>query len=255
MPAEPSQEAASDIVFSFASKAFTDGQNRKSGIFEVSGEVPRGQVIALVGPSGSGKSTLLSLCNLLATPDSGSVVVLGKEVREWNPMKLRQTVGLVFQTPTVFPGTVEQNLAIPAKLHGLPAPHAGEWLRRVGLEEGLAHQNAQDLSGGQKQRVALARTLANQPEILLLDEVTSALDPASAKEVEELILEIHRNEQKTMLWVTHSMDQAERTSDWTWLLVNGRLVESTPTAEFFHAPKTDLGRRFLAGDLSGRDEA
>lgn len=243
-----------DLEFRSVTRSFTDGQNHQSGVFDISVEVPKGKIIALIGPSGSGKSTLLSLCNLLASPDAGQVLVFGKEVREWNPVELRRTVGLVFQTPTVFPGTVEENLAVPAKLHHLPVPPAQEWLRRVGLDAELVHQKASDLSGGQKQRLALARTLANQPEVLLLDEVTSALDPASAKEVEELILEIHKSEQKTILWVTHNLEQAKRTSDLTWLLVNGKLVEAGLTRGFFQSPQTDLGRKFLAGELSGRRE-
>lgn len=243
-----------DLEFRSVTRSFTDQQDRQSGIFDISVKVQKGQIVALIGPSGSGKSTLLSLCNLLVSPDAGEVLVFGKEVREWNPVELRRTVGLVFQAPTVFPGTVEENLTIPAKLHHRPVPAAQEWLRRVGLDAQLLHQKASELSGGQKQRLALARTLVNQPNILLLDEVTSALDIASAKEVEELILEIHKDENTTILWVTHNLEQAERTSDVTWLLVNGKLVEIGFTQDFFQSPQTDLGRKFLAGELSGRRE-
>lgn len=244
-----------DIAFQSVTKTFTNQQGHRSGVFDITAHVATGQITALVGPSGSGKSTLLALCNLLSSPDSGQVFVLGNEVRKWDPVKLRQTVGLVFQTPTVFPGTVHENLTLPARLHHNNSINAEHWLSRVGLDRNLLHHDAKDLSGGQKQRVALARTLANQPQILLLDEITSALDPASAREVEDLILDIHAEEGKTILWVTHNLEQAKRTSDVTWLLVNGKIVENGSTADFFQSPKTDLGRRFLAGELSGREES
>ena len=220
---------------------------------DINGEVPEGKVLTLVGPSGSGKSTLLGLCNLFLTPDEGEVRVLGREIRDWQTPMLRKTVGLVFQTPTMFPGTVLENLSLASKIHGHPLSNARELLARVGLEPDLLNRAAQDLSGGQKQRVALARALANEPKVLLLDEITSALDPAAAKDVEELILGLRREQNTSVIWVTHHLEQARRVGDLTWLLVGGRLVESGATEAFFENPQRDETRRFLRGELSGRD--
>jgi len=110
----------------------------------------------------------------------------------------------------------------------------------------MLQKNVQDLSGGQKQRLALARTLVNRPSILLLDEITSALDPSSVREIEELILSIHKAENTTILWVTHDLEQARRVGTECWLIVNGELVEQGTKDEFFSSPKDDRTKQFLA---------
>ena len=120
-----------------------------------------------------------------------------------------------------------------------------KYMDYVGLTEDLLSREAKELSGGQRQRLSLARTLVNEPAVLLLDEVTSALDPISAHEIEELILRINREQHTTILWVTHDLSQAERVSDQTWLLVDGRLVEAAPTKLFFTEPKEEQTRQFL----------
>jgi putative ABC transport system ATP-binding protein len=214
---------------------------------------PKGKIITIVGPSGSGKSTLLSLCNLLRTPSSGAVYVFDKEVRAWSIPELRRRVGLVFQTPTIFPGSVADNLSVGHQLRGVRLEHPEVYLESVGLSRDLLAQPADTLSGGQKQRLALARVLCNEPDILLLDEVTSALDIGAAKEVEETILSIHQARKTTILWVTHQLDQARRVGDETWLLIDGRLIEAAPTASFFENPKEDLTRAFLSGELNRGD--
>ena len=246
--------SSDEVRFANVTKRFIDQEGAENGIFEVNRVIRKGQVVTIVGPSGSGKSTLLSLCNLLLTPDEGQIFIQNKEVRKWAPTELRKKAGLVFQNPTMFPGTVSDNLRISAHLHRMADIPVGEWLQRVGLSSGLADRSAGDLSGGQKQRVALARTLINEPDILLLDEVTSALDPAAAKDVEELILDVQSSEKKTVLWVTHNLDQAKRVSNETWLIVQGRLVEAVSTVDFFSSPQTELAQRFLRGELSGRTE-
>ncbi|WP_018130379.1 ABC transporter ATP-binding protein [Effusibacillus pohliae] len=219
---------------------------------DISGEVPTGKILTIVGPSGSGKSTLLSLCNLLLTPDGGEVRIHGKEVRKWDIPQLRREVGLVFQMPTMFPGSVLDNLALPARLRREELRRPEEYMESVGLSEELLSRKAEDLSGGQKQRVSIARALVNRPSVLLLDEITSALDPAAAKAIEELILRIRREQGTTILWVTHDLEQARRVGDLTWLLAGGRLVEARDTQSFFEQPEADLTREFLHGELSGR---
>jgi putative ABC transport system ATP-binding protein len=213
----------------------------------INGRVESGRIVTLIGPSGAGKSTLLAICNLLQTPDEGKLWVWGREVRDWRPTDLRRRVGLVLQQPVMLPGTVADNLAMAPRLRGEAAPEAAEQLRQVGLPPDLAARPAADLSGGQKQRIALARTLANQPDILLVDEVTSALDRESAQVIEQLIVHLAKSRSLTVLWVTHDLAQAARVGDETWLLAAGEVVEQTPTREFFTEPRTEFGRRYLRG--------
>ena len=239
------------IEFRHVGKSMKQGNQIVPVLRDLSGVIPHGCVVTLVGPSGSGKSTLLSLCNLLITPDEGEVYVHGREVREWSIPGLRQTVGLVFQSPAMFPGTVMDNLQYGPQLRGETLGNPKRVLQSVGLAEDMLARDAGELSGGQKQRIALARTLVNNPEVLLLDEVTSALDPSAARDVEEWILKVHEERGTTLLWVTHSLEQARRVGDWTWLLVDGQMAEVAPTEEFFETPKSDVTARFLAGELGG----
>lgn len=241
----------SAIEFANVTKMFRNGAATTTVLQSLSGTVPTGKILTLVGPSGSGKSTLLSLCNLLITPDSGQVYVEKKEIREWQVQVLRRHVGLVFQTPTMFPGTVLDNLNVGLQLQGKHVEDPEGLLRKVGLSPELLTRNASDLSGGQKQRIALARVFANQPKIWLLDEVTSALDPTAARDVEEWILQEQHYQNTTVLWVTHNLEQARRVGHIAWLLVNGRLIEAAETEAFFEQTQEDITKRFLKGELGG----
>ncbi len=246
----PATEA---IRFAHVSKEFTQGSQKNpiSVLKDVSGVVYKGSVVTLVGPSGAGKSTLLSLCNLLLTPDEGEVFIDGREVRQWPVQDLRRHAALVFQSPVVFPGTVLDNLEFGLQLQGKRLANPEYWLQQVGLPKEILGQQAEDLSGGQKQRVALVRVLATEPEILLLDEVTSALDVSAAREVEEWLLSWQRQTHHTVVWVTHHLEQARRVGDWTWLFVAGRVVEQAPTEVLFTDPKEEQTQLFLRGELSG----
>ncbi|GMA57473.1 putative ABC transport system ATP-binding protein [Alicyclobacillus sacchari] len=217
----------------------------------VSATLERGRTAAVIGPSGAGKSTLLSLCNLLRTPSTGRIEVAGKEIRDWPVQLLRQKVGMVFQAATMFPGTVEDNVLFGLRLHNRPLTDAGRLLELVDLPRGLLTKPATDLSGGQQQRVALARTLAMEPDVLLLDEVTSALDVHAKREVEETLLEIRSRLNTTMLWVTHDLRQARRVADDIWFLVAGRLVEDGPAERLLVEPATSELRSFLAQAKEG----
>lgn len=221
-------------------------------LHNVSASVPKGKVVTIVGPSGSGKSTLLSLCNLLITPDAGEVLVYSTEVRKWNVQKLRRQVGLAFQTAAMLPGTILYNLTLSSCLHKTDQGNPEEMMDYVGLPRELLDREAEDLSGGQKQRLSLARMLVTNPSIMLLDEITSALDLSAAKEIEKLIMKIHQDSGNTILWVTHDLAQAQRVGDYTWLIADGQLVESAETDQFFHQPEHEETQLFLKGEWQGR---
>jgi putative ABC transport system ATP-binding protein len=175
----------------------------------VSFSLHAGERIAIVGPSGAGKSTLLRLINRLDEPTSGSVLLDGEDARALPPQALRRRIGLMMQRAYLFPGTVRQNIAFGPAQHNqqLPEAQIDAWLNDVGLP-GYGERDAKTLSGGEAQRVALLRALANQPEVLLLDEPTAALDEENRRSVEELIARLIQQRRLTCLWVTHSLEQA-----------------------------------------------
>lgn len=176
-------------------------------------------VVAVVGPSGAGKTTLLRLCNRLEVPTAGRVLLDGRDLAGIDPVALRRRVGMIFQQPAVFAGTVEDNLAAA----GPSALGCAEALARVGLPADLLARRADDLSGGEAQRVCLARALRTEPEVLLMDEPTAALDPRSREVVEDLALDLARGGTPS-LWVTHDLDQARRLARHVVVLVEGRVV-------------------------------
>ncbi|MGD2215110.1 MAG: ATP-binding cassette domain-containing protein [Gemmatimonadales bacterium] len=192
---------------------------------QVSIEVRRGEVVAVTGPSGSGKSSLLRLLNRLDEPTGGGVYLDGRDYRDIPPRDLRRRLGMLLQRPFLFPGTVAGNLAFGPAAHDeqLAEETVAELLDSVGLP-GYAERDVRRLSGGEAQRVSLARTLANRPETLLLDEPTTALDEAAQLGVEELICRIINTQGLTCVIVTHDRDQAMRMAGRTILLQAGRVV-------------------------------
>lgn len=227
------------------SKSFQNRHETVQVLKGINGKVSKGSIVTMIGPSGSGKSTILSLCNLLAIPDEGEVIIHGKEVREWDIQTLRRQVGIAFQKAPMIQGTALDNLTLPMRLQGKTLSNPEKYLEYVGLSEELLLRPADELSGGQRQRLSLARTLVNEPSILLLDEITSALDSISAHEVEELILRINRERMTTILWVTHDLFQAERVGSETWFIMDGELVEAAPTTAFFADPQDSRAKDFL----------
>jgi putative ABC transport system ATP-binding protein len=188
---------------------------------EVTARIPATGITVISGPSGAGKTTLLRLCNRLAVPDEGKVRYRGQHLDELDPLVLRRRVGMVFQRPVPFPGSVADNLAVAH-----PAVHAEEMsaaLTRVALDPGLLGQEARTLSGGELQRMCLARTLVTQPETLLLDEPTSALD-AQPKQVFENTARELASQGITIVWVTHDSAQAGRVADRIYRLSSGHLT-------------------------------
>ncbi|XJZ25686.1 phosphate ABC transporter ATP-binding protein [Bacillota bacterium Lsc_1132] len=214
----------------------------------ITASVMDGELITIIGPSGSGKSTFLSLINRMTDPDSGTLSFNKTSYLDMNVLELRRKIGMVFQLPTMLPGTVRDNLLIGPKLfqQTLTEQEIDSLLDQVALPKSLKDQEARSLSGGQKQRVSLARTLANQPEVLLLDEVTASLDPHSSEEIEELIQTLHRQQGKTVLWVSHNLKQAKKVGQCTWVLADGKIIEQGATADVFDNPKQAITKEFIA---------
>jgi len=187
-------------------------------------KVYKGELVTIMGTSGSGKTTLLRLINRLSEIDSGIILLNGNDIRGHVPMELRRNIGMVFQVPVTFKGSVRDNLAFGINLWG---GNSGiETLSRdAGIPEDLLDADAGQLSIGEKQRVCIARALANQPEILLLDEPTSSLDAFSAQRIEKLLLDLQKERALTILWVTHEKEQVERIGGRRLILRDGRLED------------------------------
>ena len=223
-----------------------DGNGVLDGI---SLSVREGEVIVVVGPSGCGKSTLLRCVNGLEQPDGGEILLDGQPISAGNLVQVRRQIGMVFQSYDLFPHMdVLENLTLgPVKALKRPKgeveEEARQALRRVGLEDKL-HALPRQLSGGQKQRVALVRAMMMHPRMLLLDEITAALDPEMVREVLNVVLDLARDGM-TMLIVTHEMRFAEAVADRVLFLENGTIVEEGKPADFFHHPKTERARQFL----------
>ena len=217
----------------------------------ITGSIPKGKITTLVGPSGSGKTSLLKLCNGLASPTGGDIFINDKAIDSYDPIELRRLVGIALQNAPMIKGSVFENLSLPKKLQGeeLSEEEAIDLLKRVGLEKQFLHHKSDDLSGGQKQKVSIARTLINRSNILLLDEITSALDKTSVKEIEELILHINNHYDVTIIWITHNLEQAKRIGDYAWVMMNGELIE-TGTSDLLINSKNELVRQFVIGGES-----
>ena len=210
------------------------------------------QVVCLIGASGSGKSTLLRCINRLERVDAGAISVDGQSVTDGkvDVNALRQKVGIVFQAFNLFPHmTVLQNVTLgPRKVKGQSGDETTEraltLLDRIGLRD-KAHQYPDRLSGGQQQRVAIARALAMDPKLMLLDEITSALDPQLVFEVLTLVRELSENESMTMILATHEMSFAREVASKICFLDGGRILEEGPPAQIFGDPREPRTQEFL----------
>jgi phosphate transport system ATP-binding protein len=233
----------------------------KQALFDVSLDIPDGSVTAFIGPSGCGKSTFLRCINRMNdTIDTckvtGVLTVDGRDVndRSIDPVVLRASVGMVFQKPNPFPKTIFENVAYGPRIHGLANDKVGleriveQSLRKAGLWEEVKdrlHQPGTGLSGGQQQRLVIARAIAVNPEIILMDEPCSALDPIATAKIEELIDELRQN--FCIIIVTHSMAQAARVSQRTAFFHMGKVVEVGATEEIFTNPRDTRTQDYITG--------
>ncbi len=202
----------------------------------ISVKVQRGELLAIVGPSGAGKSSFLRLLNRLDEPTGGTVYFDGREYRRFAPRELRRRVGMMMQSAWLFPGSVAENVCFGPRQHGLDlsAIEIDGLLEQVGLG-GFSGRDVANLSGGEAQRVSLARTLANKPEVLLLDEPTSSLDERAERAIEALVTRVISDHRLTALMVTHDSAQARRISRRAVLIDGGRLVLDGSVEEVLHA--------------------
>jgi phosphate transport system ATP-binding protein len=229
-------------------------------LFEVNLNIPHRSVAAFIGPSGCGKSTFLRCFNRMndlieGTRHTGDMLLDGDEIysRNVNLVDLRRRVGMVFQKSNPFPKTVFENVVFGPRVAGLRDKVrlyeiTERCLRRAALWDEVKDRlddSAVNLSGGQQQRLCIARALATDPEVLLLDEPASALDPASTARIEDLIFELKRD--YTIVIVTHNMQQAARVSDLTAFFFQGRLVEAGPTEELYTRPKEKQTEDYITG--------
>ncbi|MGX8238700.1 ABC transporter ATP-binding protein [Exiguobacterium undae] len=217
----------------------------------ITGGFTEGKITTLVGPSGAGKSTCLKQMNGLISPDGGRVRYRGEDLEQLDLIELRKKIGMAFQSAPMLPGTVGDNLSLPKTIfhETLATDEAHRLLGLVDLHVDL-NQPVKELSVGERSRLAIARTLVNRPDVLLLDEITSSLDFRMVKEIEQLIQRLQRELQVTVIWITHDLDQARRVSEDVWFLKDGQLLEQGNVSLLEpDGARSDI-QAFLKGELS-----
>jgi tungstate transport system ATP-binding protein len=230
----------------------TKAYNGRTVLDIVDLQIQPGEVLGLVGPSGAGKSTLLRLLNFLEPPSSGRLNFHGQTQQNGVeiPLELRRKVTTVFQRPMLLNRTVWENVAFGLQLRGQRDSRKliQATLEQVGLAD-LAQQRARTLSGGEAQRVVLARAMVLKPEVLLLDEPTANLDPYNVGQIEEIARQLNQKQGVTLVLVTHNVFQAHRLATRVGFMLEGRLVESAPTEQFFNQPADPRTSAFVRGDM------
>ncbi|WP_409310387.1 methionine ABC transporter ATP-binding protein [Pectobacterium sp. B1J-3] len=240
------------IVLSDVDKIFDSSQGRIVAVDGVNLTVEQGQIYGIIGYSGAGKSTLIRLLNGLETPTSGSIVVNGFDIARASADELRQArlkISMIFQHfNLLWSRTVSQNIAFALQIAGAPkariAQRVAELIALVGLQ-GREDAYPSQLSGGQKQRVGIARALANNPSVLLCDEATSALDPQTTDAILELLLDINRKLNLTIVLITHEMHVVRKICHRVAVMENGRIVEEGPVLDVFVRPQQAITRQFV----------
>lgn len=232
----------------------------KQVLFDINMDIPKNKVTAIIGPSGCGKSTLLRSINRMNDffenmRIKGEIIFENQNIygNGVDPVKLRQKIGMVFQKPNPFPKSIFENVAYGMRIQGWRdkkaiAQRVEESLKAAALWDEVKdrlHGSALLLSGGQQQRLCIARAIAVEPEVLLMDEPASALDPIATARIEELIKTL--KDQYTIVLVTHNMQEAARTSDYTAFLLMGKLVEFGPTHQIFTNPQKKETEDYLTG--------
>ena len=241
-------------------KVFHDGKDDFEALRDVSLDVEEGDIFGIIGLSGAGKSTLVRCLNLLERPTSGKVFLHGQDMTALSPAEIRrcrQKIGLVFQHfNLLMQRTVLGNVCFPLEIVGMSKKDAKkramEVLKLVGIAD-KANAYPSQLSGGQKQRVAIARVLANDPEIILCDEATSALDPMTTESILSLLQTINQTQHITIVVITHEMKVVQQICNRVAVLDEGRIQETGPVSEVFTHPQTKAAKRLVLARMQDAD--
>ena len=234
-------------------KIFTLPDKKLTALDNVSLHVPKGQICGVIGASGAGKSTLIRCVNLLERPTHGAVIIDDVDLTQLSDaelVKTRRQIGMIFQHFNLLTSrTVFENVALPLELENKSKAEIQEKTTALLALVGLSDKHnvyPANLSGGQKQRVAIARALASDPKVLLCDEATSPLDPATTQSILKLLKEINRTLGITILLITHEMEVVKRICDQVAVIDKGRLIEQGTVSEIFSNPKTELAQEFIS---------
>lgn len=235
------------VAFHEVTKVYPGGVQ---ALDRVSFTVQEGEFLCLIGPSGCGKTTLLKTVNRLLEPDSGYIEVYGKDVASWDPVTLRRRIGYVIQQIGLFPHlTVEENITYVLSITGVPRHvrrrRARELLEIVSLDASYLSRFPRELSGGEKQRVGVARALAADPELILMDEPFGALDQITREQLQEELLRIHRQLKKTVIFVTHDIQEAMKLATTLGVMRKGRMVQLGAPYELLFTPRDPFVEEFL----------
>lgn len=248
------------IDISNVSKIFKTKTQNITAVDNVGLNIKEGEIFGVIGYSGAGKSTLIRLLNGLEQPTDGTVTVTGDEISRMTIKELRkkrQKVSMIFQHfNLLWSRTVAENISFPLEIAGVPKKErqtrVAELIRLVGLD-GRENNYPSELSGGQKQRVGIARALSNEPEVLLCDEATSALDPETTDEVLDLLVDITKKMNLTIVLITHEMHVIRKICDRAAVMEDGKVVEVGPVIELFQNPQSNVTKRFVKDDISDDD--
>ncbi|MCK8606951.1 methionine ABC transporter ATP-binding protein [Apilactobacillus ozensis] len=243
------------IEFKQVSKKYHLSNSELTAVNNVNLKIDDGQIFGIIGYSGAGKSTLVRMLNGIETPSSGEILINGKDILKQNNHDLREErkkIGMIFQHfNLLWSRTIIQNIELPLEIAGVKKEQrhqkALNLVKLVGLE-GRENDYPSELSGGQKQRVGIARALANDPEILISDEATSALDPQTTDEILDLLLDINKKLNLTILLITHEMHAIRKVAEQVAVMEKGQVVEQGNVVNIFNNPQKEITKRFVNED-------
>lgn len=249
------------ITLKNVDKIFSTKEKKIKAVDNVSLSIEAGEIYGIIGYSGAGKSTLIRMVNGLELPSSGEVYIDNQNLNELTPRELRTTrqdIGMIFQHfNLLWSRTVKENILFPLEIADVPKAQrdkkAEELIQLVGLE-GREDAYPSQLSGGQKQRVGIARALANDPKVLLCDEATSSLDPQTTDNILELLLDINRRLNLTIVMITHEMNVIRKICHRVAVMDNGRVVEEGEVVEVFKHPEQSITKRFIRQDTDPKNK-
>ncbi len=236
------------LKFENVSKVYDGGFQ---AVKSLSFDIQQGEFLVLIGPSGSGKSTTMKMINKMEPHTSGTISINGKDINSYNPSELRRSIGYVIQQIGLFPHyTIEKNIAIVPQMKGWDEKkikaRVNELLELVGLDpEVYATRYPKELSGGQQQRIGIARALAANPDIILMDEPFSALDPLTREQLQAEVSALHKKLNKTFVFVTHDMDEALKMGDRIAIMKDGKLLQLDTPEKLLHEPAHGFVEEFI----------